>query len=195
LTAEELTAVLQAASGSEKASFRDRALILTIVYGALRRSEVASLEVGDLRPLGRHWILDLDAAAGTGGAYARIPEPLAEQLERVTDVFGITKGPFWRSVSNRSHGEPLTPNGIYRIVRETGRQADLEALNINTLRRTGLNLALQGGASLSQVQAFGRYKDSSSVSDLSVPDVQSGGLSDNAAGYIDFDLKTVIESL
>ena len=192
-TAEELSAVVRAASGQNKTGLRDQALILTIVYGALRRSEVASLTVDDVRPLGRHWVLDLDASASGGGAYVRIPGRLVEIIEDMEDAFKIDDGPLWRSVSNRSYGERLSPSAIYRIVRDAGDQADVGTVSIDTLRRTGLHLAIQGGASLSQVQAHGRYGDSSSVAHLSASDVQSGSLSDSAVQYIDFDLESIAD--
>jgi site-specific recombinase XerD len=193
LTAQELSAVGRAASGQTKTGLRDRALILTIVYGALRRSEVASLKVDDVRPLGRHWILDLDAASNGSGAYVRIPDQLVEILEHMKGAFKIQEGPLWRSVSNRSYGEQLSPSAIYRIVRDAGDRADVGTVSIDTLRRTGLHLAIQGGASLSQVQAHGRYGDSSSIAHLSARDAQAGSLSDSAVQYIDFDLESVVE--
>jgi len=194
LTTQELTAVLRVVSGPDDPALRDRALILTIVYGALRRSEVAGLKVGDLRPLGRHWILDLDDSAGKGGGYVRIPERLADILEQVRDTFDIAEGTFWRSLSNRSQGEPLSPSGIYRIVSDAGSRAGVGTVSIDRLRRTGLYLAIQGGASVAQVQAHGRYGDSSSVAGLSEIDTQKGNLSDSAVEYIDFDLERVVSS-
>jgi len=192
LKRDDVAALLKAAAARAKTGTRDQALILTIVYGALRRSEVTGLQVEDVRPLGRHWVVDLDSTT-TGGGYVRIPEALVELIERMKRELGISEGPLWRSRSNRSRGDALSPSAIYRIVRETGRRADINSLSIDTLRRTGLHLAIAGGATFSQVQAHGRYGDSSSVARLANPDEHRGGLSDSAVQYIDFDLEAAIE--
>jgi integrase len=135
---------------------------LTIVYGALRRGEVAALEVDDVRPLGRYWILDLSEDA-QGSDYVRIPEVVVEAIERMKDAYDITKGALWRSRSNQNRGAPMSPDAIYKVIRRVAGQAGLDSVSIDELRRTGLQLALEGGATLPQVRAHGRFNDSTSV--------------------------------
>jgi len=187
LSKEDVEDLVTTAGESPKTGIRDQALILTIVYAALRRGEVAILEVEDVRPLGRYWVLDLDDAS-QGSGYVRIPQTVVEAIERVQDAYDITSGALWRSLSNQNRGRPMTPDAIYKVVRRVSEKAGLEALSIDTLRRTGLQLALQGGADLPQVQAHGRFSDSSSAARLHDAEERSGALSESAVEHIELDV-------
>jgi len=180
--------MLVATAGTDPQSGpRDRALILTIVYAALRRSEVTQIDVADIRPLGRYWILDLERDED-GGSYVRIPEVVVEAIEQVKDAHGITSGRLWRSLSPRNRGEPMSPDAIYKVVRRVSADAGLEPVSIDMLRRSGLRLALQGGADLPQVQAHGRLRDAGSAAHLHEEDDRSGRLSESAVEYIDLNI-------
>jgi len=189
LSVAEVERMVATAGESPRTGHRDQALILTIVYGALRRGEVVGLEVDDIRPLGRYWILDLDDAS-EGTDYVRIPETVVEAIDRMKEAYDITKGALWRSLSNQNRGAPMSPDAIYKVVRRVGEQAGLDAVNIDRLRRTGLQLALDGGATLPQVQAHGRFSDSASAARLAKE--QPGVLNGSALEHIDLDVATAL---
>jgi len=185
LGAHEVERLVDTAEMSPRTGLRDRALILTIVYGALRRSEVAALEVDDVRPLGRYWILDLSEDA-QGSDYVRIPEAVVEAIERMKDAYDITKGALWRSRSNQNRGAPMSPDAIYKVIRRVAGQAGLDSVSIDELRRTGLQLALEGGATLPQVRAHGRFNDSASVARL--VEERSSELGASAVEHIELEI-------
>ncbi|PSQ90489.1 MAG: integrase [Bacteroidetes bacterium QH_2_63_10] len=191
LTKDETEALIEAALEPTRTGLRDRALILTIVFGALRRHEVASLDVDDIRPLGRYWVLDLQASQQHSG-YVRIPETVVEAIEQMKDRYGIDRGRLWRSLSNRNRGTPMSPDAIYKVVRRVAGRAGLDAVSIDVLRRTGLQLALRGGADVPQVQAHGRLSDSSSAARLHDGEERSGRLGGSAVEYIDLDVLDVL---
>ncbi|MFB6271870.1 MAG: tyrosine-type recombinase/integrase [Salinibacter sp.] len=182
--------MIEVAGESARSGLRDQALILTIVYGALRRREIASLEVDHVRPLGGYWILDLDPIAKSSG-YVRIPETVVEAIERVKDRYGITKGRLWRSVSNQNRGAPMTADAVYKVVRCVSHQAGLKPVSIDTLRQAGLQIALEGGASVPQVQAHGRLADSATAARLYDSEHSSGTLSDSPVECIDLDAEKI----
>lgn len=184
LSEEEVEQLVATAGENVRTGLRNQALILTILYGALRRSEVAGLEVDDIRPLGRHWIIDL----GTAGGYVRIPETVVDAIERMKDTYQISSGPLWRSLSNRNRSTPMSPDAIYKVVRRISERAGLDAVSIDALRRTGLQLALKGGADLQEVQAHGRFSSASSAATLHEQETLSGALSGKAVENIDLDL-------
>jgi site-specific recombinase XerD len=188
LTKESVESLIEAAGEPSQSGSRDQALILTILYGALRRDEVAHLEVDDIRPLGRYWVIDLPASAN--GSYVRIPDVVVDAIERMKARHGITSGPLWRSLSNRNRGEPMTPDAIYKAVRRVAKRAGQEPMSIDTLRRAGLQLALDGGADLTQVKAHGRYQSVDSAARLYDTNNRSGALGDSAVDHIDLDLPT-----
>lgn len=186
------TRQLLEAAGRSAAGLRDQAMILVAVVAALRRSEVAQVQVEDIRPLGRYWILDVSSDQ-VDDDYVRIPDTVVSVLEEVQETYGIPSGPLWRSVSNRNRGDPLTPDAIYSIVRRAASAADIGHVSIDTLRRTGLHLAAEGGADVMQIQAHGRY--GSVASAARVPERADGDgtkLRDGAAEYIELDALGVV---
>lgn len=187
LSKEAIETLITTAGDAPQSGSRDRALILTIVYGALRRSEVAHIEVDDIRPLSRYWILDLQRD-DDGGSYVRIPEIVLEAIEQVKDLYDVTSGRLWRSLSPRNRGEPMSPDAIYKVVRRVSKKAGLDSVDIDTLRRSGLHLALQGGADLPQVQAHGRLQSAGSAARLHENDERMGALEESAVEYIDLDV-------
>ncbi len=194
LTKLEVRDTLEAAGASDETGRRDQAIILTTIHAALRRSEIAAVAVEDVRPLGRYWILEVNPE-GTGEEYVRIPDQVVSVIDNVKDQFGLTAGPLWRSMSNRNRGEPLSADAIYTIVRRAGTAAGVGSITIDTLRRTGLRLAADGGASLSQIQAHGRFGTSAAAAQVHDPEVTGGNLQDSAAVHIDFDVSEVLRGV
>ncbi len=109
----------------------------------------------------------------------RIPFELGERYR-----WDFTRGPLFRSLSRRAFGHRLTPNGIYRIVRGLAHRAELQkAIGAHTLRHTGCTLAIEGGATLQQVQSHARHKDLSTTMRYVH---QRDRLRDSAADHIAF---------
>jgi len=183
----EVECLLDTAKALPQTGLRDRALIATIVYGALRRREAAGLTVDDVRPLGRYWVLDLDNAS-QGGGYVRIPQTVVDAIERMQEAYDITGGPLWRSFSNQNRGEPLSPDGVYKAVRRVADRAGLNPVSIDGLRRAGLQLAMDGGAGLAQIQAHGRFSSAASAAQLTDASDVPGALNESAMDYIDLEL-------
>lgn len=188
LTREEVEHLVATAGENSQTGLRDQTLILTIVYAALRRSEVAALTVENIRPLGRHWIIDLETSGTTKGGYVRIPDFLVELIERMKEAYGISGGPLWRSCSNRNRGSRMSPDAIYKVIRRMAERAGLGSVTIDGLRQTGLRLALDGGADLLQIQAHGRFSASSSAVRLHDTGKRFGTLDDSAVEYVELDL-------
>ena len=191
LTKLEVRDTLEAAGASDETGLRDQAIILTTLHAALRRSEIAGVEVGDIRPLGRYWILEVNYDDAEG-EYVRIPDRVVDVIDNVKGQFGLTAGPLWRSMSNRNRGEPLSADAIYTIVRQAGKTAGVGPITIDTLRRTGLRFAADGGASLSQIQAHGRFGNPAAAAQVHDLDTAGGNLQDSAAMHIDFDASGVL---
>jgi site-specific recombinase XerD len=184
----EAERLIRATEAAGCAAVRDRGLLLTILYGALRRAEVAAMDVEHVRPLGRHWVIDLPAGDSWSSAYVKIPEAVVEAIEQVQSRYDIEEGALWRSLSNRNRGARLTPDAIYKIVRRTGRRADLGDVTVDVLRRTGLHLAVRAGASLQQVQVHGRLQSVASVENLGNENEQPDRLGESAVDFVDLDV-------
>lgn len=188
LDRDALSAVLNAIDRDSLQGQRDYTLVLVVLYGALRRSDVASLDVDDVRPLGRHWVIDLSTDSQARGGYVRVPAPVAEQVQRLATLYDEEEGPLWRSMSNRNRGDRLTPDALYKIVRRVGRDAGVDDLSIDDLRRSGLQLASANGASLDQLRQHARLQTTASTAKYTAED-SGGRLSSTVSDRIPLDLE------
>lgn len=188
LSKEELQSILSATDDDSPPGVRDRALILLILYGALRRSEVAPLDVDDIRPLGRHWVIDLPRHAQTTGGYVKIPDQAADAVQQLVDIYGEGSGPLWRSFSNRNWGKRMSADAIYKRVRNLGREAGLESVNIQMLRRSALRLASKSGASLGQIRDHARLDRESSAIEYVDEEDATSRLRSTAADFLEISV-------
>lgn len=133
---------------------RDRAMVLAMVLGGLRRCEVLGLRLADIRVGDRA----LFVAQGKGGHQRIVPvsnaffaalgdylhgeRPPATETDR---VFVALKGP--------SRGEPLTADGVDAILRAARRRASLQRATCHQLRHTCLTRLREAGMALEAVQA------------------------------------------
>jgi site-specific recombinase XerD len=133
---------------------RDRAMVLAMVLGGLRRCEVLGLHLGDLRVAERRVFV----SDGKGGHQRLVPvsaqffTAVAAYLdnERLTDartgqLFVVLKGP------RRGHG--LTAAGVDEILAGARSRAGLTHGTCHQLRHTCLTRLREAGMALEAVQA------------------------------------------
>lgn len=182
LTSEQAGRLIDATSEAGTAAPRDRALLLTLLYCVLRRSEAAAMDVEHVRQLGHYWVIDLPHTKSGTDQFVKIPAHVVEEIDRMRGHYGIETGPLWRSLSNNNRGGRLKAQSIYYIVRRTARRAGLaDDIGAHTLRHTGCTLALEAGASLQQVQTHARHKK---IETTMIYLHQRDKLRDSAADYI-----------
>jgi len=160
LTREQAALLIEATSQDGESAVRDRALLLTMIHCALRRSEAAAMDVEHLHTTGPYWVLDLPRTKGGSDEYVKIPAHVVDAIDHVKAHYGVHSGALWRSLSrNDSRGNRLSPDGIYGVVKRTAERAGLGAtVGAHTLRHTGCTLAIEAGASPQQVQTHARHK-------------------------------------
>jgi integrase/recombinase XerD len=133
---------------------RDRAMVLAMVLGGLRRCEVLGLRLGDIRVADRRLFI----AEGKGGHQRVIPisnsffaavgdylhseRPSASKTDR---VFLTLKGPH--------RGEPMTADGVDKILQAARQRAGLGRATCHQLRHTCLTRLREAGMQLEAVQA------------------------------------------
>jgi len=133
---------------------RDRAMVLAMVLGGLRRCEVLGLTVRDIQVPER----SLFVAEGKGGHqrvvpisnvfFAAVGDYLRSERPRDTDtdrVFVALKGP--------TRGRPLSADGIDTILRAARQRAGLDRATCHQLRHTCLTRLREAGMQLEAVQA------------------------------------------
>jgi site-specific recombinase XerD len=183
LTRDQAQALVRSVDPERTSASRDRALLLTLLYGVLRRSEAAAMDFEHLRQVGPYWVLELPQAKGGADQFVKLPEHVVREIETMREHYGYGPGPVWRSLSRNSHGRRLSPAGIYEVVRTHARRAGFyEQVGAHTLRHTGCTLAVEAGASIQQVQAHARHKQ---LQTTMIYVHQRDRLRDSAADYID----------
>lgn len=153
----EMRKLLAAPNADTLKAKRDRAIFLTLAFHGLRRAELCALSLADFRHSRRgvpHF-----KVSGKGGKTRYIPQAPAA-IEAITDYLAAdgrgeaTSGPLFLSVSNRSKGNRLTPNGVYSIVQSYSTEHLAQPIGAHTFRSTAATNALENGADIAKVQAW-----------------------------------------
>jgi site-specific recombinase XerD len=153
---------------------RDRALIALGFAGALRRSELVALGVGDLESTeeGLRVTIRRSKTDQTGKGQT-IPVPRGYKLKPVAAVqawlaaSGIVDGPLFRQVGKggRLLG-PMSGSAVAEVVKKLARKAGLDPILFSghSLRSGFLTSAAEAGASVFRMQAVSRHKSLDTLS-------------------------------
>jgi len=159
---------------------RDRALLIVGFAGALRRSEIAAIQVERLSPTERGLVLELPQTKGSQAAPVRIPLPYGSTelcpvraVARWRVAAAITAGPLFRRLwapgparsdrvlaPPRLGTVPMSPQSVGDIVqaRAAGAGFDPAAFGGHSLKRGALTTGMCRGAHPAQLKRLGRHK-------------------------------------
>ena len=150
-------ALLDAPDSASLKGKRDRAMLATLLYHALRRDELCKLKLKDFRHE-RRGVAHLKVS-GKGGKTRYVPlHPAASGL--VLDYLEAAghgqddAGALFRPIhNNRVDGvaKAITPDGVYKIVRRYSGALGFE-IGAHALRATAATNALDHGADIAKVQ-------------------------------------------
>jgi integrase len=145
---------------------RDRALLLTLYYEALRRSEAARLSRGDIRRDARILVLrdtkttDRDELTLRPETAEAIDQYLAVLDDRLPGTPPGRRDPVFVSLSKRSFGRRLSPSAILEVVKKRAREAAIRRnIVAHSLRHAAVTHALDHHASLEETGAHARHRD------------------------------------
>jgi integrase/recombinase XerD len=151
--------LLAAPAGDTLKAKRDRAILATLLYHALRRDELCKLKVKDVRQE-RRGVPHLKIS-GKGGKTRYVPlHPAASSL--IGDYLeaaghgGAEASPLFRPLHHscdQTSAQAITPDGVYRMVREYSRELGLE-IGAHSLRATAATNALDHQADIAKVQEW-----------------------------------------
>lgn len=184
LTRDQASILLSGIDLSKETGPRDYALISTLLHCVLRRSEAASMDFEHLTQSGPYHVLTLPRAKGGANQTVKIPDHVATQIDDLKNIYGYRSGAIWRSLSrNSSRGRRLSGTSIYSIVNRAATSAGIgPKVGAHTLRHTGCTLAIEGGASIQQVQVHARHKN---IETTMMYVHQRDRLANSAADFID----------
>ena len=161
LSDAQAKALLQAPEGDGLKSVRDRAILATYLFHALRRSEVAQLRVIDMRE--RRGVMHF-TVFGKGSKTRYVPvHPAAlsaiEDYLRLAGHADDRSGALFRPVRSRIRDrleDAISGDGIYKMLRRYGAAAGikLDGLCLHALRATAATNALENAADIAFVQSW-----------------------------------------
>lgn len=146
---------------------RDRALLMTLFYEGLRRSEASRLNWRDITT--KRGLVEVRDAKNNPYETIRLRAEAQRAIDDFHEVLNrelrrpATRplDPVFVSLSRlRSFGGRLSPTAINEVVKERARQARIERrVSAHVLRHACTTAALAAGAPLHQVQRHLRHKD------------------------------------
>ena len=145
-------------NSTTKIEVRDRAVILVGMFTGLRRSEVASLDVGDLEYEPEGIVVTINRSKrDQEGRGRKVPVPYGKYeatcpvraLRRWLSVSGIIEGPLFIRLDPAGHGERLSGKSIASIVKRAVSKAGLDPVLFggHSLRRGFASETARAGAS------------------------------------------------
>lgn len=145
---------------------RDRALLLLLIYGGLRRGEAATVAWRDFAQDGTAYVLHLPETKTGANQSIKVHVNAFEQLRRYRRLLMEFMASLWLPLPEYTFvnlsgyiGRPLKGGSINLIVQRYARQAGVQRrVTAHSLRRTCATLAIEGGASLQLVQVHLRHR-------------------------------------
>jgi len=184
LTGKQARALLDAVTGDGMTAKRDRAMLELLLRTGLRRAELAGANRNDLGEENGHAVL---AVIGKGGKRetVKVPVPAKRALDEYLAARGDDNAALFVSHARNGHaGERLSTKAVYRRVRHYAEKAGIEKqITPHSLRHTFVTLALDGGATVRQVQAAARHADPKTTMRY---DRHRRNLDDHASDYLHF---------
>jgi len=161
LSDDQARALLAAPEGNSLKAKRDRAIIASYLFHALRRSELADLTVGSLAE--RRGVMHFTVfGKGSKTRYVPVHPAALSAIREYLDDAGHgddRTAPMFRPVKNNATGsldEALTGDGIYKMLKAYAAAAgiNIDGLCLHALRATAATNALEHAADIAYVQAW-----------------------------------------
>jgi integrase len=154
LTREQTKELLAVPDRSTLKGKRDYVILALLVGCALRRQELASLDIADIQQRESRWVIaDL---RGKGGRIRTVAVPIwvRNGIEVWMTAAGIDKGRLLRPVGKGSRlGERgLSDWAVWSVVEQSAKQIGIEHFGAHDLRRTCAKLCRKAGGDLEQIK-------------------------------------------
>ena len=161
-SADELKAIISGLDHKTLEDKRNFALFTLITACGLRTVEVVRANVGDIHRISGVLVLDIQGKGhASKDAFVKIT-PMVEKA--VTDYLSARghvspNEPLFASCSRRNRGGRLTTRTISQVCKNAMKAAgyDSHRLTAHSLRHSAVTIALMGGMSLQDTQAFARH--------------------------------------
>jgi len=153
LTREQARELLAVPDRSTTKGKRDYVILALLVGCALRRQELASLEVETIQLRERRWVLADLEGKGRRVRTVAVPVWVKQGVNAWMSAAGIEEGPLLRSITKGGKiGKSLSDWAIWSVVEQSARQIGIERFGAHDLRRTCAKLCRKSGGDLEQIK-------------------------------------------
>ena len=154
LTREQARELLQVPDRSTLRGKRDYVLLALLVGCALRRQELATLEIETLQLREGRWVLADLVGKGRRVRTVAVPVWVKQGINAWTAAAGIEAGRLLRSIrkGGKKIGESLSDWAVWDVVQRCAQQIGIERFGAHDLRRTCAKLCRKAGGDLEQIK-------------------------------------------
>jgi len=154
LTREQAKELLAVPDRSKLKGKRDYVILSLLVACALRRTELAELEVRTIQQREGRWVLaDLE---GKGRRIRTVAVPIwvKQGIDAWTAAANITQGSLLRPIrkGGKTKGDVLSDWAIWSVVEQAAKEIGIEQFGAHDLRRTCAKLCRKAGGDLEQIK-------------------------------------------
>ena len=183
ISTDDISTILTAADGQKGLrGLRDQAMLRTLLYAGLRRSEVVSMNWSLIHHEAGHVVLELPVTKSGTPQSVKLSPVVVSALDRyrkALDTAGVDCDAVWISLT-RNKGQRITDHTAYRCVLRYAEMLSIQ-MTPHSFRHTCATLAMEGGATPQQVQGHLRH---ASVTTTMQYYEDRNLLTDNATDYI-----------
>jgi integrase len=153
LTKEQAKELLAVPDRSTLKGKRDYVILALLVGCALRRQELASLDVGTIQQREGRWVLADLEGKGRRIRTVAVPVWVKQGINAWMTAAGIEEGPLLRSIAKGGKmGESLSDWAVWSVVEQSAQQIGIERFGAHDLRRTCAKLCRKSGGDLEQIK-------------------------------------------
>ena len=132
---------------------RDYVILALLVGCALRRQELASLDVGTIQLREGRWVLADLEGKGRRIRTVAVPVWVKQSINAWQAAAVIDEGPLLRSIAKGGKvGKSLSDWAVWSVVEQSAKQIGIERFGAHDLRRTCAKLCRKGGGDLEQIK-------------------------------------------
>jgi integrase len=154
LTREQAKEILAVPDRSKLKGKRDYVILSLLVACALRRTELAELDVATIQQREGRWVLADLEGKGRRIRTVAIPIWVKQGIDAWTTTANIKEGRLLRPIrkGGKIDGENLTDWAVWSVVEQAAKQIGIERFGAHDLRRTCAKLCRKNGGDLEQIK-------------------------------------------
>ena len=154
LTKEQAKELLAVPDRSTLKGKRDYVILALLISCALRRSELAELDVETIQQRDGRWVLADLEGKGRRVRTVAIPIWVKKGIDTWREAAAIDKGRLLVRIgkSSKIRGDTLSDWAIWSVVEQSAKQIGIERFGAHDLRRTCAKLCRKGGGDLEQIK-------------------------------------------